>query len=78
MKFSEYELDLIQDVADSNGIELRIDSFELDESINVGIVPTSDSRFRQLLVEVAIVEPYLGRKLALAKVDNLGKNIIYF
>ena len=83
MNLTKKELELIQEVAGFNGIELRVHedycgrgmmSFET----TTGLVVNNDREFRELMVEVAIEDNDLGRKLAGAKSDNLAFQYIYY
>ena len=83
MKLNKKELELIQEIAGFNGIELRVYedycgrgmmSFET----TTGLVVNNDREFKELMVEVAIEDNDLGRKLTRAKSDNLAFQYIYY
>ena len=76
MRLTKKELELIQEVAGFNGIELRVYEDYCGRGMygetTTGLVVNNDREFRELMVEVAIEDNDLGRKLAGAKSDNLA------
>ena len=83
MKLTIEELELIQEVAEFNGIELRVYedycgrgmmSFET----TTGLVVNDDRDFNNLIEAVTEISPNRGRKLEKAKCDTLGFKIIYY
>lgn len=82
MKLTENELELIQEVADSNSIELEVyegySGRYMYGSTTTGLVLNNDNDFRELSVEVASSDKDLGRKLAKVESDNLAFQYIYY
>ena len=82
MKLTIEELELIQNVAEFNCIELSIcedySGRGMCGDTTTGLVVASDTEFKELIAEVASDDSSLGRKLAKAKSDNLGLKYIYY
>ena len=82
MQLNKKELELIQEVAGFNGIELRVyedySGRGMFGDTTTGLVVNDDREFQELMVEVAIKDNDLGRKLARAKSDNLAFQYIYY
>ena len=83
MQLNKKELELIQEVAGFNGIELRVyEGYSgrgmLSFETTTGLVVNYHREFQELMVEVAIKDNDLGRKLARAKSDNLAFQYIYY
>lgn len=82
MKLTEKELELIQEVAGFNGIELRVYEDYCGRGMygetTTGLVVNNDREFKELMVEVAAEDNDLGRKLTRAKSDNLAFQYIYY
>ena len=81
MKLTIEELELIQEVAEYNGDELRVYEDYCGRGMcgdtTTGLVVNDDREFNDLIEAVTEISPNLGRKLEKAKCDALGFKIIY-
>ena len=82
MKLTIEELELIQKVAEYNGDELTVyedySGRGMYGDTTTGLVVNDDRDFNDLIEAVTEISPNLGRKLAKARWDALGLQIIYY
>ena len=82
MKLTIEELELIQKCAECNGDELTVyedySGRGMFGDTTTGLVVNDDCDFNDLIEAVTEISPNLGRKLAKARCDDLGLQIIYY